>query len=253
MKNQKNFYLVLILYLALTLPLSGQQFPKPVGFVNDFANVIPASDEREITTICTELKQKTGAEIAVVTMSSIGDYEYRDYANRLFKAWSIGERGKDNGALVFNAVKERKIWIEIGYGLEGILPDGLVGEIRDRYFIPYLKNGDYGRGHLTGTVALASVIAKDRGVKLTGQINVPVQERRSESGRSGISKILSILFFIFLMIVTRGRILPWLLLGSMMGGGGRRSGDWGGGGGFGGGFGGFGGGMSGGGGAGGSY
>lgn len=255
MKKKTFQHYVLFIILGITTLLAAQQFPKPVGFVNDFANVIPQAQEQKISSICRELKQKTGAEIAIVTMTSIGDNDYRDYANRLFEAWKIGERGKDNGVLVFNAIKERQIWIEVGYGLEGILPDGLVGEIRDRYFVPYLKNEDYGNGHLNGSLAIASVIAKDAGVNLTGEINVPVAERAARKGGSGFSKLLGIVFFIFLMIVTRGRILPWLLLGSMMGGGGRRSGDWGGGGGggFGGGFGGFGGGMSGGGGAGGSY
>ncbi|MFZ5515100.1 MAG: TPM domain-containing protein [Candidatus Zhuqueibacterota bacterium] len=255
MKIFKISSLALVVFWTLAGLVTAQELPKPVGFVNDFANVIPQSAQQDMTSICQELKQKTGAEIAVVTMTSIRDEDYRDYANRLFSEWKIGERGKDNGVLVFNAVNERKIWIEVGYGLEEALPDGLAGEIRDRYFIPHLKKGDYGSAHLTGTTAIASVIAKYYGVSLNGEMNVPDSGGASGKRVSKFPKLFGLLFFIFLIIVTRGRIIPWLLLGSMMGGGSRRSGHWGGssGGGFGGGFGGFGGGMSGGGGAGGSY
>ena len=156
--------------------------------------------------------------------------------------------------MIFNTVGERKIWIEIGYGLEGILPDGLVGEIRDRYVIPYLKKGDYGNGHLMAVVAIARVIARDYGVQLTGNVKMPVPLRATKTKKSNFVKFITMIFFFFLILASRGRILPWLLLGSLFGSGHRSSG-WGGfgGGGFGGGFGGFGGGMSGGGGAGGSY
>lgn len=260
MRHIKLNYLLAILFLIITLfsNLNAQKFPNPVGYVNDFANVIPASYEQKISTICQEVKQKTGVEIAVAIMPSIGDEEYRDYANRLFEAWAIGQKGKDNGVLVFNTVKERKIWIEVGYGLEGVLPDGLVGRIRDQYFIPHLKNNDYGNGHLSGVTAIAQIIAKEKNVQLSGEVEYYQQQpaRTQRSGRSGLGKLLGMVFFFILIIATRGRILPWLILGSMFGGGRGRGGGWGGfsgGGGFGGGFGGFGGGMSGGGGAGGSY
>ncbi len=255
MRVKKSYYLLFFILLILPIHINGQEFPTPVGFVNDFANVIPAQYKEQITKICLELKQKTGVEIADVTMTTIGDEDYRDYANRLFEAWGIGEREKDNGALIFNTIKERKFWIEIGYGLEGILPDALVGRIFDRNVRPYLRKDDYGNGHLMAVSAIALVIAKEHGVELSGDIGRQVAPKRD--GKSGIGGFFTFLLIIFLIIITRGRVLPWILLGSMFGGRGRgHHGGWGGfsgGGGFGGGFGGFGGGMSGGGGAGGSY
>jgi len=261
MRSISSFILLLIFVLLITTPtdLQAQKFPKPIGYVNDYANVIDAPYEQKIENICRELQQKTGTEIAVVTMPTIGDEDYRDYANRLFETWGIGQRGKDNGILIFNTVKERKIWIEVGYGLEGVLPDALAGRVLDQYVFPYLKNDDYNNGHLTGTIAIAQIIAREENVQLSGEVDqyrAPITNRRS--GRSGVGKLLGILFFIFLILVSRGRILPWLFLGSMFGGGRNRWGGFGGGGfsgggGFGGGFGGFGGGMSGGGGAGGGY
>lgn len=254
-------YAAVLVCLAWLGPLFAQSLPSPQGWVNDFGNVIPAATERRIEAICEEVKQKTGAEISVVTVTTVGDEHYTDYANKLFEKWGIGEKGKDNGVLLFQAVQERSFRIEVGYGLEGIIPDGLAGEIRDSYVFPYFKKNDFGNGHLNGVMAIASVIAKDAGVQITGSVPVRRQVRghRRRSGGSGILKILMLaLLFLFFRGGGRGRgrrggILPWLFLGSMMGGGGRSYGGFSSGGGFGGGFGGFGGGMSGGGGAGGSY
>ncbi len=256
MRNNKfipAFLTFLFIISILFTPATAQEFPKPIGYVNDFANVIPPEYEQKIQNICLELEQKTGAEIAVVTIPTLGDNYIEDYAVRLFEAWGIGKKGEDNGVLILNAVKERRIRIEIGYGIEGIIPDGKAGRIRDSYLIPYLKQGKYGEAFLYTTAAIAEEIAKEHGVELTGQVQLPRRKR----GSGGIGGLFSFLFILFLIFVTRGRILPWLLLGSMMGGGsGRDRGGWGnfgGGGGFGGGFGGFGGGMSGGGGVSGGY
>lgn len=237
---------------------SQKKFPEPKGHVNDFADIIPPTLEQQIENICLEVRQKTGAQIAVVTVESVGDEYYSEYANKLFAEWGIGEKGKDNGVLLFNTIQERKLWIEVGYGLEGILPDGLVGAILDDYVIPYYRRGEFGQGLLAGTKALAGVIAKDAGVEITGAIEpVRPRGRRRENNVNFLPFLFFLLFFIFPMI---GRMLGF---GSRRR---RRNSNWpfffggfgggfggGGGGGFGGGFGGFGGGMSGGGGAGRSY
>lgn len=241
------FFFLIPLYIA---PISAQTLPKYRGIVNDFADVIPSSYEEKMTNLLTELEQRTGAEIAVVTMSEIGIYDYTDYANRLFETWGLGKKGKDNGVLVFLTVRERQIRIEVGYGLEGILPDGKVGGILDEHMVPYLKGGDFGRGLYNGTEELAKIIAADAGLTLTGEpkINHARKARRRLERGSGIGSII-LLLFIFLLFGRRMGFLPWLFLGSMMMGGGRRYSGFGGGFG-GGGFSGFGGGLSGGGGAG---
>jgi uncharacterized protein len=250
------FLLVLLSFFPMASAQAERPFPKPKGPVNDFANVIPADYEQKLKAITTELDQKTGTAVVVVTMPDIGGAEYNDYANRLYSAWGIGKKGEDKGVLIFVTVKERNMRIETGYGVEGILPDGLVGEIRDRYMIPYLKENKYGEGLLNGTLAVAQVISKHSGVKLTGQM--PVREpKKRRSGIGFLPFILIILFFMFSFRRRRGSWIFFLpfLFGSGRGyGGGFGSGGLGGSfGGFSGGFGGFGGGMSGGGGAGGSF
>ena len=175
--------------------------------------------------------------------------DYTEYANKLFSSWGIGEKDKDNGALIFLAHQERKIRIEVGYGLEGILPDGRVGEILDRYALPFFKKGEYGRGLYGAALAVAAIIAKDAGVTLTG---VPKRFQRNISQRpsslGGFFGSIIPLLILFFIIGGRRGILPWLLLGGMMTG--RSNSGFGGGFGSGGFGGGFGGGLSGGGGAG---
>lgn len=262
MRNAAIRFFYIHLGLVLGLLLSGdiaraeRPFPKPQGLVNDFANVIPQSDEQKLVAVTSELLDKTGVPVVVVTMPDIGGAEYNDYTNRLYTAWGIGKKGEDKGVLIFVTIKERKMRIETGYGVEGILPDGLVGEIRDRYMLPYLKEDKYGEGLLNGTMAIASVIAKDAGVQLTGQMPVTAPKKR----RSGFAIFPIILFILFFMVLGRRRRGSWVFLLPLLMGGGRGhgtrygSGGFGGSfGGFGGGFGGFGGGMSGGGGAGGSF
>lgn len=249
--------------LALTLglvliffgiaPLRAEdKFPKPVGAVNDFAGVIPPEYKNRMESLAGEVLEKTGTAIVVATVQSLGDNEVNDYVNRLYKAWGIGKKGEDKGVLIFLALKERKFRIETGYGVEGILPDGLVGEIRDKYAIPYLKQSDYGKGLSNAMTAVALIVAKDANVSLTG--GTPVSQPREQKikrGNSLLPLILLILILVPLFGTRQGRqMLPWLLLLLFSGSG--RGGGYGGGGfgSFGGGsFGGFGGGESGGGGA----
>jgi uncharacterized protein len=249
------FIFAFALFMAPLASLSQDSFPKPKGLVNDLANVISQAHEQTITNLTTELLNKTGIPVVVVTMPDIGGADYTEYANRLYEAWGIGKKGEDKGVLIFVTVKERKMRIEVGYGLEGILPDGLAGEIRDQYMTPYLKKDQFGEGLLSGTLAVSQIIAEDAGVQLTGQSQVPVkapQQRRSRYS------LLPLIFIFLLIFGSRRRTGSWIFfLPLLLGGGGygsRSRGGFGGSfGGFGGGFGGFGGGMSGGGGAGGGF
>ena len=248
------FLFAFALFMAPQVSLSQDSFPKPKGLVNDFANVISQSHEQTITELTTELLNKTEIPVVLVTMPDIGGEDYTEYANRLYEAWGIGKKGEDKGVLIFVTVKERKMRIEVGYGLEGILPDGRAGEIRDRYMTPYLRKNQFGEGLLSGTLAVSQIIAEDAGVQLTGQVPAKAPKRRKTS-----FSFLPLILILLLMFGSRRRTGSWIfflpfLLGGGRGYGSRPSGGFGGSfGGFGGGFGGFGGGMSGGGGAGGGF
>ena len=245
-------WLMLFLAISSGAAYAERPIPKPEGLVNDFAQVISPSYEQKIQQVTGALYEKTGIPVVVVTMPDLGGGEYNDYATRLFSTWGIGKKGEDKGVLIFIAVKERKMRIEVGYGVEGVIPDGLAGQIRDQYMTPYLKKDRYGEGLLNGALAVAGILAKDAGVTLSGARKPTAVKRKKKS-----SSILPIIIFIVIFFFAsrrRGGFL--LLLPFLMGGGRPRYGSGGMGGsfgGFGGGFGGFGGGMSGGGGAGGGF
>jgi uncharacterized protein len=231
---------------------AASSWPAPVGYVNDFAKVIPAYQSQQIVTLLTELDQKTGAQVAVVTIPSLNGADIDSSAVDLFKQWGIGQKKKDNGVLILAAIADHKIRIEVGYGLEPIIPDGKAGTIIRQYMAPQFKEGDYGSGFLVGSVAVAQIIAQDAGVTLTGQgLDVPLSD--NDNPYSRLSFWVFILIFLSLWLVTswanwkqrRGRGGYW---GGGYWGGGGFGGGWSGGGG-GGGFGGFSGGGSGGGGA----
>jgi uncharacterized protein len=234
-------------FLLLAAGLFAQEFPDHTGAVNDFAGVIQDEYRYRMETLAQEVLDKTRSPVVIVTVKNMGGMTVEDYAHRLFQKWGIGNKDKDNGVLILVAVEERKIWIENGYGVEGILPDGLTGSILDKDILPDLRDGDYGAGLYKGMARLAGILAKDSGVAIDGIQEAPeIEPVKDEDGTC----LPVLLIFIFLVIVTKGRIIPWLLLAFLSGGSGRSGGGgFGGGGSFGGGFGGFGGGSSGGGGA----
>lgn len=228
-----------------------EKFPSPVGAINDFAGVIPSDYKNSMERLAVETLQKTGVALVVATFPEIGDNALEDFVNRLYEAWGIGKKGEDKGILIFVAVKERKFRIETGYGVEGILPDGLVGRIRDQYAIPYLRRGDYGQGLSTTMAAIAEIVSGEA-VSAAPMPDQGVKRGAKERTRSLKEKLWMAVFLIiilpFLLFTRTGR---YILIGMLLSGG--RGGGGGGFGGFGGGFGGFGGGSSGGGGASGSY
>lgn len=140
------FYLSFVIcHLSFLSTSYAANFPQPQGYVNDFANVISIETRQQIESVLTNFESSTTCEIAVVTVSSLEGLAVEDYAVELFKKWGIGEKGKDNGVLLLVAPNDHKLRIEVGYGLEPVLPDGRCGEII-RSVVPYFKQNDYSNG-----------------------------------------------------------------------------------------------------------
>ncbi len=249
MRKFKILIITLIALFILQVSSVGKEasFPRPVGYVNDFAHLIPSSDISRLTALVTELERKTTSEIAIVTLESIPEGDIESYAVDLFEEWGIGKKGEDNGLLILVSVRERLVRIEVGYGLEGTITDGTAGEVIRQKIAPSFGKGEFGEGLFNGTATLANLVAREKGVELSALSSLPREDYEVDpAGRSQRRKALANLLYFFLILLFLGGrffLLPWLFF---MGGGG----FWGrGGGGFGGGFGGFGGGLSGGGGA----
>ncbi len=239
--------------LCLALAAAAADWPRPQGPVADYAQVIPPPYRQRIAAAATELWQKTGAAVVVATIPSLEGESIEEAAVRLFQEWGIGKKGEDRGLLILVALKERKLRIEVGYGLEGLITDVKAGMVRDQALLPYLKKNQFGKGLYAGVVAVANIIAQEQGVTLTGVPKLKLRRPARGLALGGLFFIFLVLF-VLLTSLRRGSargILPAILLGSLLGGGRHYGGGMGGGGfgGFGGGgFGGFGGGMSGGGG-----
>lgn len=215
--------------------------------VVDLAGIVDRSVKMKLNSYLRELEQKTTAQIAVLTISSLEGEAIEDLALTIaHDKWKLGQQGKDNGVLLLVAVRDKKYRIEVGYGLEGILPDSLVGSIGRNYLAAFFKQGQYSKGIFAATLALTNEIAKDAGIKITG---LP-QYNRTLPKRSGpLRSIISIIIFIIMLILfikNPKLFFALLILSSLSGRGGALGGGsrgFGGGlGGFGGGGGGFGGG-----------
>jgi uncharacterized protein len=243
---RKFLFIVSLALLAGLLPVRADsdqllQSLKPAGYVSDFAGAMNASERAATERLLTELKQKTGAEVAVVLLPSLEGGQIDDFATRLFERWGLGRKGKDNGVLLLGATQEgrgNRLRIEVGYGLEGVIPDAAAGRILDTHVLPAWNQRQYGAAMAGGAAAIAQRIAVDRDVTLSG---VPEYIRRASKKR-GFPLGNIILLLIFIPLAIRHPFLAMMLLSGGRGG-------FGGGGFSGGGFGGFGGGLSGGGGA----
>jgi len=238
-----------------------EDLPKPAGYVNDYANVLSPEAIARLESLCSQLDHsQANAQIAVVTIHTLDGADAAEYANALEDKWKIGKKGSDRGALVLLAIDDHKYRIDVGYGLEGILPDGKVGDI-GREMRVQLRAGDYDGAISQAVGEIAQVIAADAHVTLDQEpaLQQPVQRHRS----AGLSYVRLIIFlivallYLFRVMGSFGLFGAWglgMMTGGILGGGrgGFGGGGFGGGGG-GGGFGGFGGGGFGGGGAGGSW
>lgn len=145
-------------FLAAACASVQAAFPRPEKYVTDGANVLSAPARAAINATLRDLETETTAEVAVVTVPSLDGMTVEDYANRLFKEWGVGKKAAANGVLVLVAPVERKMRIEVGYGLEPILPDGLAGEIIRTEFLPRFRANDYPGGITAGVARVAAVV-----------------------------------------------------------------------------------------------
>lgn len=265
----KKYLFTSILLLALSFSSWAQgdfpEKPNPPRLVNDFSKTLSDTEVRQLESKLVAYNDSTSSQVSIVLINSIGPYDISDYAFQLGENWGIGRKDLDNGILILAAMKDRKVFIATGYGMEGAVPDALAKRIVDQLIVPNFRMEDY----YTGLDKATDMIFK----LASGEYEA---EKVTSSGNSG-GALLMFLFFIFVFVILpliRNRkdnnnhmggkgggvdLFTTMMLASMLGGGSRgkfgdfSSGRGGFGGGGGGSFGGFGGGSFGGGGAGGSW
>jgi uncharacterized protein len=242
-----------VLTLGLSFGLDLDKL-KPQGYVSDFAHVLDDSSRARVEAYCGRVEQVTGVQMAIVILDSLEGDPIEDVSNSLYRKWGVGKKGKDEGIMLLLAIKDHRDRIEVGYGLEPILPDGFAGGVL-REARPLLRQSAYGPALFAAAEEMGSRIAMAKGVALDVSLR---PQRRIVGERPGIPWPFIVIGIIVLLLIMRGGgggFLTGMILGNLLGRGGR--GGWGGGGfggydsggGGGGGFGGFGGGDSGGGGA----
>jgi len=218
------FAALIAFVLAAGAVQAAPQFPTLTGRVVDEAGILSLAAQDQLTALLAEHEQQTGHQVVVATVKSLQGNDIAQYGYQLGRAWGIGQKGKNTGALIIVAPNERKVRIEVGYGLEGDLTDAQSELIIQNTILPYFKKGDYDSGVVGGTMQVLQTL----GGKPTGAGSI-AQPQSEESHHGGIPMFL----IVIILWVVFGRFL-WPLL--FLGGIGR--GGWGGGfggGGFGGG------------------
>ncbi len=162
MKKPKSYLLFSCLVFSFCnspILFAATHYPKPASYVADFANVIDSDSRQTLEQKLSDFERATTNEFAIVTVPSLEGDTVEDYAVRLFKEWGIGKKGKDNGILILVAPHEHQGRIEVGYGLELVIPDGLAGQIIRENMAPYFRQGQYGQGLQAAIGAIEAILA----------------------------------------------------------------------------------------------
>jgi uncharacterized protein len=231
----------LLLILQLAAPAFAQPaFPKLAGRVTDAAGVLPADTVAALTAKLKALEDSTGTQLVVATVPDLQGYEIDEYGYQLGRAWGIGQKGTNNGAILLVAPAERKLRIEAGYGLEGVLTDSVASQIIRRAIVPRFKAGDIAGGVVAGTDQLIALLQlpPDQQAAAAAQAKTGTAGEDDRPGWGALVWLIIIIVWITIASRrgSRGRSRgPVIIWGPGIGG------NWSGGGGFGGGGGGFGG------------
>ena len=243
-RNFCNYFGVFIFFLCFCSIAIAQELPVPRKYVEDRANIVSDIAEKGLNGYLQELEQKTGAQVIVLTIDTTGDIPIETYAIELAAKWKLGQKGKDNGVLVVVAKDDRAYRIEVGYGLEGVLPDGFCGTVGRLYFVSKFQKGQFSEGIYQGVVVMVNKIAEERGIKITGMPNMTdMRKKANERQNPDFSLLYVLIIFPFLLrsLFSRRRTSsywwggPPIIFGGPRGSGSSGMGGFGGFGGFGGG------------------
>ena len=252
----RRFSIIFVLLFGCRLFAQEVIPPVPAAYFNDYAHIVAAGTASQLNSTLENFERQTSEQILVAIYPKMeSDSSIEDYTVRVARDWKVGQKDKNNGAVLFVFVQDHKVYLQVGYGLEGVLPDALCKRIISEQITPRFKAGDFDGGLTAG---VQSIIAATKG-EYKGTGTTTADRRASHGSGSPFFSLGFIVLIIIIIIFTRGSgmFLPWLLLsssgssrgwggGGFSGGGGSSGGGFGGGGGFSGGGGSFGGGGAGG-------
>ncbi|MEO0691107.1 MAG: TPM domain-containing protein [Pseudomonadota bacterium] len=204
----RRFLLILAAVGALLAsPASAQSFPELTGRVVDQANILPAETEAQLTAELAALETQSNRQLVVATVNSLEGYDISDYGNRLGREWGIGQEGEDNGAILLVAPNERRVRIEVGYGLEGYLTDALSALIIQNVILPPFREGDLPGGVVAGTQAMIAQLQLPP--EEAAKVAAEASKRRTSDQTDGGFPVgaliwLAFMFFFFVLPILRG-------------------------------------------------
>jgi uncharacterized protein len=209
------------------------KMPAPIGdiYVQDFAKVLTQAEVEEIRSLGRTVEDQTTAQISVLTVDTIGENTIEEYANEAFRQYGIGNEKENNGVLLVIAVTDRLVRIEVGYGLEGRIPDGKAGRILDEHAVPFLQNDQYNKAIIETYRVLANEVLAEYGQE--GGLQAPEKQAKQTTANEGLGipswlLILIVVVVVFLDFKFFGGTLTYLLLSIISfgrgGGGGTRGG-----------------------------
>ncbi len=254
--GMSGFLAAIVLAMTVAFPaLADPKFPPLTGRVVDDAHVLSPQVQQQLTDKLQTLEATTGRQLVVATVPSLQGYPIEDFGYQLGRAWGIGEKGKNTGAILLVAPTERKVRIEVGYGLEPVLTDALSSVIIQTQILPKFRDGDLSGGVVDGTSAIVEQLSlpADQAKVRIEQASQPQQHYSQGALIKGVLALMFVIFVLSGFLQSRrgrggmGSALPWIILGALNSGGRGSDNDWGsggGGGGFSGGGGSFGGGGS---------
>ena len=208
--KKKLFAVIFAFTLATTV--FAAKVPALRGRVNDYANVISSHDEQEMNNYLAAVEQKTGAQVAVLTVPSLQGEDIASYAFKVCEEWQLGKNGKDNGALLLLAMEERDLRLEVGYGLEDKLTDVKCGLILRTVIIPEFREGSYSSGLLKGVKNISGIVT-DNAELVTRR--VAEEDEPNEDAEGFVFAIIYLIIF-FLVLTSRGGIFKWIFLNNML-------------------------------------
>ena len=227
MPKYKAAALVMVVWcLLINIAFAKTAVPAaPTGdiYVQDYANILSDDTKQQLNKAGRSLQNKTKAQIVVVTVDKLEDVSSEEYALAVLRQWGVGDKSLNNGVVLLIDVQSRASRIEVGYGLEGALPDGKTGELQDKYLLPYFKQGDYNAGVTNTYMALAQAVLGEYEAS-AADVKQPVSANESYDWVTTVLEFAAVIIVVGLVILDfmffGGRITMLILsLVSRRGGG----------------------------------
>lgn len=209
MKKALRFFLPLFIFICLVgggigVVHGGEPLPEPRGFVNDFANIIPDDVEKRIEQTLRDYRAKTTNEITVVTVTSLNGESIEQYTIRLAEKWKVGKKGKDNGVILLIAKEDRKLRIEVGYGLEGVLTDAKAKLIIERVIAPEFKQGNFVAGIEKGVAQIMKTLTPEDSASNKSNAQNSIEQTKANEVKkkdSNALRIVGVVVSIFVGVI----------------------------------------------------